>query len=144
RRALQDYRGSARPAEIETTAELVRDLMVIGDVTGHSLDAAAAMSQLRSMLRGFLVNRVEPPSALLRRLEHANRALTADTIATVLVAYLDPAGEGGHRLHWSNAGHPAPMVIHPDGSVDQLCGADPLIGVTRQVPRTNRTLVLEP
>jgi serine phosphatase RsbU (regulator of sigma subunit) len=118
--------------------------LVIGDVTGHSLDAAAAMSQLRSMLRGFLVDRVEPPSALLRRLEQANRALTADTIATVLLAYLDPTDQGGHRLHWSNAGHPPPMVIHPDGSVDQLCGADPLIGVTRQVSRTNRTLVLKP
>jgi serine phosphatase RsbU (regulator of sigma subunit) len=35
------------------------------------------------------------------------------------------------------------MVIHPDGSVEQLCGADPLIGATRQVSRTNRTRVLK-
>jgi serine phosphatase RsbU (regulator of sigma subunit) len=117
--------------------------LVIGDVAGHGLHAAAAMSQLRSLLRGFLVDRVEPPSALLRRLEQANRALTGNTIATVLVAYVDPA-EGGHRLHWSNAGHPPPMIIHPDGSVEQLCGTDPLIGAQRQVSRTNRTLHLKP
>jgi serine phosphatase RsbU (regulator of sigma subunit) len=118
--------------------------LVIGDVTGHSLDAAAAMSQLRSLLRGFLVDRVEPPSALLRRLEQANRALTANTVATVLVAYLDPAPEGGHLLQWSNAGHPPPMVIHPDGATEQLPGAEPLIGALRQVSRTNRTLLLTP
>ncbi|WP_319020268.1 SpoIIE family protein phosphatase [Streptomyces peucetius] len=33
----------------------------MGDVTGHNLDAAIAMSQLRSMLRGIAVDRQEPP-----------------------------------------------------------------------------------
>jgi serine phosphatase RsbU (regulator of sigma subunit) len=113
--------------------------LVIGDATGHSMDAAAAMSELRSMLRGFLVDRVEPPSALLRRLEHANRTLTANTIATALVAYLDPAPDGAYRLTWSNAGHPAPIVINSDGTVVSLSGADPLIGAIRHAARTNRS-----
>ena len=113
--------------------------LVIGDTTGHSMDAAAAMSELRSMLRGFLVDRAEPPSALLRRLEHANRALTGNTIATVLVGYLDPGPADAHLLTWSNAGHPPPSVISPDGTVVRLSGADPLIGVNRHAARSNRT-----
>ena len=36
------------------------------------------------------------------------------------------------------------MVIHPDGSVDQLAGVDPLIGAVRRASRANRSLLLEP
>ncbi|MEV6494629.1 GAF domain-containing SpoIIE family protein phosphatase, partial [Actinoplanes sp. NPDC051633] len=116
--------------------------VVIGDASGHSLEAAAAMSELRSMLRGFLVDRVEPPSALLRRLDHANRTLAANTIATVLIAFLDPAPDGAYLLTWSNAGHPPPLVINPDGAVTRLSGADALIGAVRHASRSNRSHVV--
>ncbi|GAB7051563.1 GAF domain-containing SpoIIE family protein phosphatase [Catenuloplanes indicus] len=118
--------------------------LVIGDVAGHSIGAAAAMSQYRSMMRTLLVDRDEPPSALLRRLEHTSRSLGHPELTTVLVAHLDPAPAGGHVLTWANAGHPPPLVVLPDGGVDLLDGHDPLIGAARRTSRRNHTRYLPP
>ncbi len=118
--------------------------LVIGDVSGHSITAAAAMSQYRSMLRALLVDRHEPPSALLRRLESTSYTLGQTSLATVLLAYLDPASDGGHILTWANAGHPAPTVVLPDGQARTLGSHDPLIGALRRVSRRSQTYYLPP
>ena len=123
--------------------------LVIGDVSGHNIAAAAAMSELRSMLRSLIIDRDEPPSALLARLDHANRVLGADapggpTLATVLLAFLDPADDGGHHLLWSNAGHPPPTLIGPDGFIGLLPGRDPLLGAVRDARRSDHRRWLSP
>ena len=116
--------------------------MVIGDVVGHDMSAAARMGQLRSMLRAYVVDRHEPPSALLRRLDAANHALGEPTMATAVVAVIDTLPTGGHRLRWSNAGHPPPVVIHRDGTVQSLAGHDLLLGARRFAPRHTWTAPL--
>jgi len=116
--------------------------LVIGDVTGHSIDAAAIMSQYRGMLRTLLIDRHEPPSALLRRLEHTSRTLGHAGMSTVLLAYLDAHPDGGHTLTWSNAGHPPPTLLPPDGQPVLLEGCDPLLGAVRHASRRNYTLHL--
>ena len=113
--------------------------LVIGDVAGHSITAAAKMSAYRSMLRTLLVDRHEAPSALLRRLEHTSRALGVDAITTVVLAYVDPAPGGGHTLTWSNAGHPPPSLLLPDGEVTVLTGRDPLLHAARRISRRTFT-----
>ncbi len=118
--------------------------LVIGDVTGHSIAAAAAMSQYRSMLRTLLIDRHEPPSALLRRLEHTSYALGHTGLTTVLLAYLDPDPAGGYTLTWANAGHMAPIAVLPDGTVAALGSHDPLIGAVRRVSRSSQTYHLPP
>ena len=118
--------------------------LVIGDVSGHNLTAAAAMSELRSMLRGLLIDRSDPPATVLDRLDHANNALGAHTIATVVLAYLDREADGGHTVRWSNAGHPAPSVLSPDGRVSTLPGTDPLLGARHRLPRTTHERRLPP
>ncbi|WP_433306345.1 GAF domain-containing SpoIIE family protein phosphatase [Actinoplanes sp. CA-030573] len=118
--------------------------LIIGDVTGHSVTAAAAMSQYRSMLRTLVIDRQEPPSAVLRRLEHTGRAAGTKNLATVLLAYLDPGPAGGHQLTWANAGHPAPILVLRDGHVSALGTHDPLIGALRHTSRRNQTLYLPP
>ena len=109
--------------------------LVIGDVVGHDMAAAARMGQLRSMLRAYLVDRREPPSALLHRLDAANHALGDPTIATAVVAVVEATPAGGHRLSWSNAGHPPPLLILRDGTVQPLTGNDMLLGARRFVRR---------
>ena len=116
--------------------------MVIGDVTGHDMAAAAGMGQLRGMLRAYLVDRHEPPSALLHRLDAANHALGEPVMATAIVAVLDRIATGGHRLRWSNAGHPPPLLIHRDGTVETLTGNDMLLGVNRFARRHTWTYPL--
>ncbi|WP_212992947.1 PP2C family protein-serine/threonine phosphatase [Actinoplanes auranticolor] len=116
--------------------------MVIGDVVGHDIAAAARMGQLRSMLRAYIVDRREPPSALLRRLDAANHSLGEPTIATAVVAVIETRASDGYRLRWSNAGHPPPLVIHPDGTMQSLTGNDLLLGVRRFAPRHTWTMPL--
>jgi serine phosphatase RsbU (regulator of sigma subunit) len=115
--------------------------LVIGDVAGHDVSAAAQMGHLRSILRGFAVDRSDSPSELLGRLDRANLALGSGTVATALVAHLEAAGSGPEsaaRLTWSSAGHYAPVVVHPDGRAAQLVGrSDLLLGVDGGTARTD-------
>jgi serine phosphatase RsbU (regulator of sigma subunit)/anti-sigma regulatory factor (Ser/Thr protein kinase) len=110
--------------------------LVIGDVTGHDIAAASVMGQLRNLLRALLWDRKEAPSATVSRLDRAMRDLRVDTLATMIVLSVDrsPAGqpEGTSTLRWTNAGHPAPMLMLGDGTVvilddttDVLLGVDP-------------------
>ncbi|MEV4347841.1 PP2C family protein-serine/threonine phosphatase [Actinoplanes sp. NPDC049596] len=117
--------------------------LVIGDVVGHDTAATARMGELRNMLRAYLVDRREPPSALLRRLDAANFALGEPAMATAVVAFLDRAPGGGFRLRWSNAGHPPPVLISPAGQVRPLTGNDLLLGARRGAPRHTYTAPLE-
>jgi sigma-B regulation protein RsbU (phosphoserine phosphatase) len=118
--------------------------LVIGDVVGHDTTATARMGELRNMVRAYLVDRREPPSALLRRLDAANFALGEPAMATAVVAFLDRAPHGGFRLRWSNAGHPPPVLISNDGEVRPLTGNDLLLGARRGSPRHTYTATLEP
>ncbi|GIF24726.1 serine phosphatase RsbU (regulator of sigma subunit) [Actinoplanes tereljensis] len=118
--------------------------LVVGDVTGHDMRAAALMGRLRSKMRLLMVDRHEPPAALLRRLDAANQALGDRIAATAVLAYLYPdPGADGHQLHWSNAGHPSPLLV-TDGGLTVLTGRDPLLGVLRRTPRTSHTRHVPP
>ncbi|WP_368073872.1 SpoIIE family protein phosphatase [Blastococcus mobilis] len=44
-------------------------MLVIGDVVGHNVDAAAAMGQIRSILRGIAYDRPESPAQILTRVD---------------------------------------------------------------------------
>lgn len=118
--------------------------LVIGDVVGHSVEAAATMSQYRSTLRTLIVDRQESPSWVLRRLERTGIALGTRGLTTVLLAYLDPADDGGYTLTWSNAGHPPPSLVLESGDVRLLEGNDPLIGIGRDLHRHDHSAVLPP
>lgn len=130
--------------------------LVIGDVAGHDVAAAAEMGHLRSILRGFAVDRADSPAQLLSRLDRASLALGSGTVATALVARLgalrsvppdgtgpdgtgrDGSAEDGAVLTWSSAGHYAPVVVHADGRTSQLSGrSDLLLGIDGGVARTD-------
>ncbi|NNH08745.1 PP2C family protein-serine/threonine phosphatase [Cellulomonas fimi] len=122
-------------------------VLVIGDVVGHDIEAAALMAQLRSMLRAVAVVTRDGPAAVLRHLDAAIRTLQLPAMATVLVARVEQTsaeqGVGLTRLRWSSAGHPPPMVLEPDGSVrrlDALTG--PLLGLDPDRERREHETVL--
>jgi len=106
-------------------------VLVIGDVVGHDTAAAAAMGQLRGMLRGLGVVEDVPPAQLLARLDTAMRRLAIDTTATAVVARLEqtPAQRraGTTTLRWSSAGHLPPVVLPPEGPARLLDGATGLL-----------------
>jgi serine phosphatase RsbU (regulator of sigma subunit) len=119
-------------------------VLMIGDVTGHDMGAAAQMGQLRSMLRTFAWCQDEPPAVLLRLLDRANRGLALHASATAVVARLDRTPRG-FDLVWSNAGHPAPLVLRADGTVETLDrAADLMLGVLPGVTRHDHRTHLDP
>ncbi len=94
--------------------------LAIGDVMGHDLIAAAAMGQLRSVLRSYAWEG-HRPSEVLERLDRLVQGLGMAQLATCVYGRLLPA-EGGALLRYANAGHLPPVVQRPDGGVEVLDG----------------------
>ena len=124
-------------------------LLVIGDVVGHNVDAAAAMGQIRSILRGTAYDRPDDPAQVLTRVDEVLTGLHIGTMATALVARLDApaaaAGSGSRVLCWSSAGHLPALVLTAEGTVETLHAApDRLLGAGQSRRRTTHDAVLHP
>lgn len=119
--------------------------VVIGDVMGHDVEAAAAMSQLRSALRAYALEGGSPAS-VLERLDRMADRVGLVPLATVVYGVIGPAGPDGSRaLEWANAGHLPPLVRRPGGRVEGLAGgSSPLIGAPGPHTRSEASTVLEP
>ncbi|MGW4519092.1 PP2C family protein-serine/threonine phosphatase [Streptomyces sp. NPDC004393] len=89
---------------------------VIGDVQGHNVTAAALMGRVRLSIRSRAASGATPAQAL----EQANRRLVEldpGRFVSCLYAHLDLAH---HRAVLATAGHPPPVVRHPDGHAEVL------------------------
>ncbi|MFD7919802.1 SpoIIE family protein phosphatase [Streptomyces sp. NPDC059740] len=119
--------------------------VVIGDVVGHDIDAAAAMAQVRNMLRAYAWSYQEPPSVIVGRLDQAVDHMTEASMATLVFARVEEGGDHGEapRLLWTNAGHPPPLLVTQDGRTRYLEEAvDPLTGAGLTTPRSDATVEL--
>ena len=81
--------------------------LVIGDVVGHDVRAASAMGQVRNAMRAFVVDGVLDPADAMQRTDRLMDRLGL-SLATSVLAIIDVAARA---LTWSNAGHPAPLLI---------------------------------
>ena len=124
-------------------------LLVVGDVAGHSVEAAAAMSQLRSALRTLAYDRPDSPASTLGRVDRVLTGLHFGTLATALVARIEQTEEEAHEglrtLRWSSAGHLPPLVLRAADGVE-LLDATPerLLGADEPSTRSNHTTTLFP
>jgi PAS domain S-box-containing protein len=122
--------------------------IVIGDVVGHDTAAAAAMGQVRTLLRGIAVTTGDGPAGVLRRVDEAMRTLQVSTTATAVVARLEQIAPDRYQLRWSNAGHPPPLVAMPGpgGAVAVRAlwpeQANLLLGLHPETDRSEDTVVL--
>jgi serine phosphatase RsbU (regulator of sigma subunit) len=120
-------------------------VVVIGDVCGHDIEAAALMGQLRNLVRGCCYDRADSPAQVLGAVDRAIRGLGLDAIATASIARLHPRADpdGGRLLRWSSAGHPPAIVVSPDGAVS-LLDAPPelLLGIDGDVERADHEVRL--
>ena len=124
-------------------------VIAIGDVVGHDTRAAAAMGQVRGLLRGIGYSSGAAPAEVLTELDRAIEGLALDTMATALVARLEQDADdlraGQVRLRWSSAGHPPPAILTPDGKALLLDDEAPelLLGVAPDTKRREYVTVLE-
>jgi serine phosphatase RsbU (regulator of sigma subunit) len=124
-------------------------VLVIGDVVGHDTEAAAAMGQLRGVLRGLAFREDAGPAQVLAGLDAAMEGLQLGTMATAAIARVEQTPEereaGVTRLRWSNAGHPPPLLVHPDGRISALAGerTDLMLGVDPAAHRSEWQITVE-
>ena len=106
------------------------------------------MAQVRNVLRGVAQTLQAPPAEVLGALDSALARLGVDTMASAVVCQVRPAqtgaSSGGVRLRWSNAGHPPPLLVHPDGTRFLAERPELLLGVDPARPRSDREVVLPP
>ena len=147
------YRPAAREAEVggdwydAFRTRSGSTTLVVGDVTGHDRTAAAVMGQLRNVLRGVAHALDAGPARVLGALDRAMPDLGMTTLVTAVLARIEePAGQaadGARVLRWSNAGHPPPLLVGPDGAVELLTRPrNLLLGVGTETPREEHTLPL--
>ncbi|MFE7775060.1 SpoIIE family protein phosphatase [Streptomyces sp. NPDC057445] len=105
-----------------------RVALVVGDVVGHGLHAAATMGRLRTAVHNFSTLDL-PPDEILGHLDDLVGRIDQDepgagagsdggpamTGATCLYAVYDPVTR---RCTMARAGHPLPALVHPDGTVE--------------------------
>ncbi|GGV63833.1 histidine kinase [Streptomyces griseoloalbus] len=101
-----------------------RVALVVGDVVGHGLHAAATMGRLRTAVHNFSALDL-PPEELLALLDELVVRIDQDetpdehsapvTGATCLYAVYDPVSR---HCTVARAGHPPPALVRPDGSVE--------------------------
>jgi PAS domain S-box-containing protein len=118
-----------------------RILLVVGDVVGHGMEAAAVMGRLRAGLAALATAESEP-GRLLTALDHFASGPHGAEFATVCCATVDPAtGE----LVYASAGHPPILVVDPQGGtrwLDQASSMPLCTGTVETRPRA--TTILSP
>lgn len=89
--------------------------MVVGDVVGHDIVAAAAMGQVSSLLRARAWGSAPPARVLTELSALLHHLQTPDVASCVVLRWRETMT--GARVEYSNAGHPAPVLRRPDGTV---------------------------
>ncbi|WP_234384882.1 SpoIIE family protein phosphatase/ATP-binding protein [Streptomyces sp. MMG1121] len=119
-----------------------RVALVVGDVVGHGVHAAATMGRLRTAVHNF-ASLDMPTEELLGRLDELVAQIDAEesdagedgpgiTGATCQYAVYDPTSG---RLLLATAGHPGPAVVQPDGTVDfPQVPVSPPLGLSAGLP----------
>ncbi|HCA87779.1 MAG TPA: DNA-binding protein [Streptomyces sp.] len=120
-------------------------MLVIGDVIGHDLQAAASMSQVRNMLRAFVWDRREPPSLIVDRLDNSLVHISDAPMASLVLGRLEGGDGMPYQLHWTNAGHPPPLLITQEGDAHFLeAGLGVLLGTEMAIERVDALVPLRP
>ncbi|TMM04724.1 MAG: GAF domain-containing protein [Actinobacteria bacterium] len=92
--------------------------LVIGDVVGRGLRAASVMGHLRNVARVYALDGT-PPARAAAAMNRLVETIGQGEMATMLYAVLEPDLT---TLRMASAGHPPPLVVHPDGRAEYLEG----------------------
>lgn len=105
--------------------------LVIGDVVGHDIEAAATMGQLRSVVRSYAYELITP-SLVLERTDHLVRGMKVQRSASCIYATLKSKADEGLEGHWefsySRAGHLPPLLLREGHAIQLNEAGGPLIG----------------
>jgi serine phosphatase RsbU (regulator of sigma subunit) len=115
--------------------------VILGDVTGKGIQAAADMAMAKFSFRALARMHPEPGDFLL----HANEVIVdeigAGKFITMLYVLVDPKNRS---VACASAGHPAARVVHPDGSVSPLAGRGLALGIEPDQEYETESVEAEP
>jgi len=122
--------------------------VAVGDVCGKGADAAAVTAMARYTLRGATAATATGSGSPARDLALLNRQLLADgtpeRFLTAVLAHFTARPGEGLALRVACAGHPAPIVLHADGSATIAEQHGPLLGVLTEAAWPETDLLLVP
>jgi len=128
-----DYEIAARAVAAETVGGDFYDVIVldeevfdvvIADATGHGLPAALQVRDVFTGLRMALSREYK----LTRTLQRLNTIIHHSRLATKFVSLVLVEFDLNGTVIYSNAGHPRPVLMHADGSVNRLDQGGPILG----------------
>jgi len=115
--------------------------LVVGDVVGHDVAAAAAMGQIRAALRSVAAFE-SSPGAVLARVNDIADMYDVTELTTCLYAVVDP---GTRVVTWASAGHLNPLMVFDTGASELLDGDPGLpLGVSGTAVYTDRSCRVRP
>jgi serine phosphatase RsbU (regulator of sigma subunit) len=119
-------------------------VVVLGDVCGTGPEAAVLTGKVRHTLRALRLVDAGP----VRMLEVLNQALLQSgrqhRFVTLAVAAVGRIDHGRIRLTLASGGHPPPLVLRTDGTVEEVPASGTLIGVVAQTVVRPATVELAP
>jgi serine phosphatase RsbU (regulator of sigma subunit) len=100
--------------------------VVIGDVTGKGIEAAADMALAKFAFRTLARKYPGPAAFLLNANEVVVREVAAGKFITMLYVLIDPTAG---QLACASAGHPSPRMVAPDGTVSEVPARGLALGI---------------
>jgi serine phosphatase RsbU (regulator of sigma subunit) len=117
-------------------------LVVLGDVCGKGLGAAVLAGKIRNTLHA-LTSLSADHQRVLRLLNDTLLDSTKTRFATLVLASVSRAGERV-RLRLTSAGHPPPLLVRADGTVEEAATRGTLIGALPDIASTTTEAELAP
>lgn len=118
--------------------------IALGDVAGKGLPAAVVMAMIQEELEERVVScagtTCDPACTMERLHEFLLPLMPRNRFATAVIAHLDDDG----TLTIANGGHPPPLIVRKDGSIDALDSTGPVLGILPGAQWTSRVTRLEP
>jgi serine phosphatase RsbU (regulator of sigma subunit) len=115
--------------------------VVLGDVTGHGVDAAADMAMAKFVFRSLVREHTQPADFLAAANDVAVGELAPGKFITMLYLLID-AGRGDVAV--ASAGHPPPRLVSPDGKVTGIEARGLALGVDEGMTYDEVDAKLEP
>jgi serine phosphatase RsbU (regulator of sigma subunit) len=100
--------------------------IVIGDVTGHGIDAAADMAMAKFVFRSLAREHPEPGAFLAHANDVVAEEIASGKFITLVYLVVDPRR---WEVACAAGGHPAPRLVAPDGSVEELAAGGLALGI---------------
>jgi PAS domain S-box-containing protein len=116
--------------------------IVVGDVCGKGAEAAALTGMVRYTIRAEAAHRASPCEVLRLLNDAILRQFNDGRFCTVLHGRVRVSD--GARVRVASAGHPPPLLLRADGTVEPVPVTGPLLGVLRMVAHEDITVSLEP